>query len=321
MSEAVTAYDAAIAAARQAGLRDSEGRLVMNCAVTLRQSGQLDRALLMAQQGRALSADESDDVTHRLIAQLIVARDEAETGRYESALNALERILPKFEASGAGFWAQACRMVLAQLWLHVGQFARAVPLLRDEPEAMPAWLRADRLLLQRELTMAMRQPMSDAIVADVLALMAADEFRGPAMQVRALRGATPAEVLTQAEALQTRLVAQERFGVLMALQVHVARAALAERLHDVALAAARSLLLRFADGYAPDSMYRAEAWLIAHQVLLAAGQPGEAGQTLEQGRRWVRQVALPHVPAAFIESFLNRNLVNAGLLATTSPSH
>jgi DNA-binding SARP family transcriptional activator len=316
--EATAAYDVAIAAARQAGLRDSEGRLVMNCAVTLRQSGQFDRALALAQQGRALSADESDDVTHRLIAQLVVARDEAETGRYESALAALERILPKFEASGADFWAQASRMVLAQLWMHVGQFARAVPLLRDEPEGMPAWLRADRLLLQRELALATRQPLSDAVRADALALVQSDGFRGPAMRVRALRGLPAREVLSESCTLQATLLAQERFGALMALQVHVARAALDESLHDEALAAANTLLLRFEEGYAPDSMYRAEAWLVAHQALLAAGQRAEAERALEQGRRWVRHTVLPQVPAAFIDSFLHRNAVNASLLAATS---
>jgi hypothetical protein len=66
-------------------------------------------------------------------------------------------------------------------------------------------------------------------------------------------------------------------------------------------------------------MYRAEAWLIAHQALLAAGHHAEAERTLEQGRRWVRQVALPHVPTSFIDSFLNRNVVNAALLATAPP--
>lgn len=319
LGEAVAAYDTALQAARRLGLRDAEGRLLLNCSVSLRQSGQFDRALALSRQGQAMSAAQMDDAAELPIDRLILARDEAEAGVYGAALPALEKVLLVFERRDAAFWAQACRMVLVRLWLDLGQYARAVPLLRDEPADMPAWLRADRLLLQRELTIAMRQPLSDSTAADVLALVAADEFRGPAMQVRALRGATPANVLAQAEALQTRLVARERFGVLMSLQVHVARAALTERRHDIALAAAHSLLLRFNDGYAPDSLYRAEAWLIAHQALLAAGHHAEAERTLEQGRRWVRQMALPHVPPSFIDSFLNRNLVNAALLATAPP--
>ncbi len=315
MREALAAYDAAIAAARQAQLRDSEARLVMNCAVTLRQSGQFDRALAMAQQGRAMSADATEDVTHRLIAHLVIARDESEAGRYESALAALESILPKFEATGAAFWAQACRMVMVQLWLHVGQFARAVPLLRDEPEGMPAWLQVDRRLLQRELALAMQQPLDDADLPEVLARVEADAFRGQVMRVRSLRGQPASVVLAQAEVLRAGLIAHERFGVLMSLRVHVARAALATGQLALAADEARALLGQFGEGYAPDSMYRGEAWLVAHRALLAAGHVEEANAALEQGRGWVRQQALPYVPTAFIESFLARNAVNASLLA------
>jgi DNA-binding SARP family transcriptional activator len=315
MRDAAAAYDAAIVAARQAQMRDSEARLVMNCAVTLRQSGQFDRALAMAQQGRAMSADPTEDVAHRLIAHLVVARDESEAGRYESALTALQTILPKFEATGAFFWAQACRMVLVQLWLHIGQFARAAPLLRDEPEGIPPWLQVDRRLLQRELALAMQQPLNDADLADILARVQEDAFRGPVMRVRSLRGQPATTVLSQADGLRGGLLAQERLGVLMSLSVHVARAALATGQLGMAVNEARSLLRHFGEGYAPDSTYRGEAWLVAHRALLAAGHVGEAQAALEQGRVWVRQCALPNVPPPFIESFLARNPVNVGLLA------
>jgi hypothetical protein len=36
---------------------------------------------------------------------------------------------------------------------------------------------------------------------------------------------------------------------------------------------------------------------------------------MAQGVQWVIQHALPQVPAPFIDSFLNRNLVNRELLA------
>jgi ATP/maltotriose-dependent transcriptional regulator MalT len=134
LSEAVAAYDAARAAARRTGRADAEGRLMMNAAVTLRQGGQLDRALALSREGRALSDGDPSDASHQRIASLVVARDEAETGCFGPALAALEATLPGFEASGAVFWAQACRLVLVPLWLSLGQPARAVP-LAPEPTA------------------------------------------------------------------------------------------------------------------------------------------------------------------------------------------
>ena len=56
LREAVAAFDVALEAARRLGLRDSEGRLLLNCSVTLRQSGQFDRALALSRQGQSLSS-------------------------------------------------------------------------------------------------------------------------------------------------------------------------------------------------------------------------------------------------------------------------
>ena len=56
------------------------------------------------------------------------------------------------------------------------------------------------------------------------------------------------------------------------------------------------------------------AW-IAAQVFDANGDGDEALMALAQGARWVRQVALPHVPEAYRDSFLHRNPSNQALLA------
>lgn len=315
LQDAVAAYDTAIAAARRADLPDSEARLLLNCAVTLRQSGRLDRALATGRRGRALSAEDTQDVTHQLIAALVVARDEAETAHYDSALAALEAIEPRFVAVGTPFWIQACRMVLAQLWLHLGQPARAMPLLRQDLDDVADWLRADRRLLQHELALMLHQHPGPAGPAEALALVAADSARAPAMQVRALRGLPPDEVLARATPLQAQLRAQDRGGALMALLVHVAQAALARGDAPAAAGAADALLALFDDGCAPDAMYRGEAWLAAHRAFAAAGRAADAARALDDGLRWVRGHALPHVPAAFVDSFLHRNPANAALLA------
>ena len=313
--EAVAAYDLARAAARRAGLRDAEGRLLLNCAVTLRQGGHFDRAVALGAEGRALSGNDLGDGQGAPIDRLVVARDEAETGRFDSALAALEDLLPQFQRSGAGFWLQATRLVLVRLWLDLGQPARAVPLLRDPPADLPPWMQAARLLLQADLARLLQQPAPDGAVPAALALAASDPARGPLLRVRALRHAPLPVRQAQAAVLAPLLRETERFGALMGLQVHLAEAALAAGEPDAAADAAAQVLALFGDGCAPDSMYRAEAWWVAHQALAAAGHTGQAAAALQQGTGWVMRQALPHVPPPFIDSFLHRNPVNRALLA------
>jgi DNA-binding SARP family transcriptional activator len=313
--EAVAAFELALAAARRLGLRDAEGRLLLNCAVVLRQGGQFDRALAMSRQGRALSAPDTEDPGALPIDRLVLARDEAEAGLYATALPALEAVLAEFERRSLGFWAQAARMVLARLWLDLGQYARATPLLRDDADDLPAWLRADRRLLRLELARALEQPAPPVLLAQALELAGRDATRATVLRVRALRHLPAAQVLAEAPTLAQALRATERQGGLLGLQVHLARAALAAGLLQEAAAAAQSILSLFDQGCAPDAMHRAEAWCTAHQVLAATGQPEGARRALRAGERWLRQVALPQVPPPFIDSFLRRNPVNRALLA------
>jgi DNA-binding SARP family transcriptional activator len=320
LGEAVAAYDAALDAARRLGLRDAEGRLLLNCAVTLRQSGQFDRALALSRQGQALSSAQTGNVAERPIDRLVLARDEAEAGLYSAALPALEAVMTEFERRGAAFWIQAARMVLVRLWLDLGQHARAVPLLRDEADDLPAWLRADRRLLQLDLARALKQPPPARALDDALALALADPQRGPGLRVRALRALPAAQVASQGAELAKALAAKERFGALLALHVHVARAALAEGRTDDAARAARAALALFDAGYAPESMYRPEAHLVAWRALTQAGAHAEAAAALRAGTDWIRGQALPQVPAPFIDSFLHRNPVNRELLAAAAAS-
>jgi hypothetical protein len=65
-------------------------------------------------------------------------------------------------------------------------------------------------------------------------------------------------------------------------------------------------------------MYLPDAWWIAVQVFDACGASDEVMTALGHGLRWIRQVALPHVPAAFRDSFLERNATNRALLAAAT---
>jgi len=318
LAESVLAFDEARAAARRLALPDAEARLMMNGAVTLRMAGRFDRALELARAGHAQSARDTADATHVAIARLVIARDECEVGCYAPALAALEEIVPQFESAGLAFWAQAARMVLAALWLRLGQPAQAVPLLERAGADAPPWLEADRLLLRLDLAQQLRQRAPAGALAAALALAARDPQRQAWLRVRSLRHLGAAEALREGAELERELAASERMGVRMALDVHLARAALAARRTDRAERAADALLRWFDEGHAPDAVYRAEAWWIAAQVFAAVGRAADAASALERGSQWVTQQALPQVPPPFIDSFLHRNPVNRELLAAAS---
>lgn len=68
----------------------------------------------------------------------------------------------------------------------------------------------------------------------------------------------------------------------------------------------------------PFDMTPAQAWWIAYQAYESAGRGDDAVAALRNGRHWIREQALPHVPAEYRRSFLELNPVNRGLLATAA---
>lgn len=321
LREAIAAYDTAVLAAREARTPNGEGQLLMNCAIALRRGGQFDRALAVARQGRLLCTPDADDPNAAAIGRLVVARDEAEAGLYASALGPLEAVLAEFEARDTGFWACAARTVLARLWLDLAQTARAVPLLREEPDHLPAWLQADRLLLRLDLAQQTGQLQPAGQLERVLDLAAQDDVRGPLLRVRALRHQAPDVVLDVLPGLQQALRAWERLGGLMGLHLHQVRAALALGRRELAGQAAGAIVALFDEGIAPDGVHRAEAWWVAFQGLRAAGHELAAASALRRGEQWLREVALPQVPAPFLDSFLHRQAINRDLLAAAAGAH
>lgn len=320
LREAVTSYDVAIACAERTGRRDSVGSTLLNLTVVLRTMGQFGRALETSRRGLSLMSDDPEATSSRTLARLMHARDLAETGHHGPALRMFEDLLPPLQAMGSPFWTLAAETSLASLWLHLGQYARALQLLQTADEATPPWMRAGRRLLRMEIAQAMGQPLPMAEVMQARELTAGDVYRESGIAVRALRAVDAEQVLAQAPHWAEVARSHERFGVLLAVQVFEARAATALQRPAQAATAARAALDLLDEGYSPEAMYLPELHLVAWQALRAAGAPAEAQAALSAGARWVRQTALPQVPAPFIDSFLHRNPVNCALLAAASGS-
>lgn len=69
------------------------------------------------------------------------------------------------------------------------------------------------------------------------------------------------------------------------------------------------------DRMPPADLYPGEAWWIAAEAFDANGDGDDALMALARGAQWVRRVALPQVPEAFRDSFLQHNPSNRSLLA------
>ncbi len=315
LREGVAAYDTAIAAAQRTHDRPGHSMALMNQCVVLRTMGALERACEASRRGLALMSDEPGNAHHGL-GRLMHARNQAETGDFAAALPALEALMPQFEAMGTPFWVWAARGTLARLWQHLGQHARALQALQDPPaEGLPAWMHAGLQWVALEVAQWREQRVEAAPVQQALALLDADPNRRNGNRVRGLRFEAPAAVLEQAAALGAQARQHEQFGVLAALQLHEARAAVA--LGDGARArqAADTLTALLDEGYAPEFTYLPEAWLVTAEAYEHVGQHAAARRARSAGVAWVQAQALPRVPAPFIDSFLQRNPVNRRLLA------
>ncbi len=316
LREGVAGFDVAIACAERTGALPQLSMALANQSVVLRTLGALPRAHAVSARALALLAQDPDSAQHRL-ARLMHARNEAETGRLGDAQATLDELLPHFEAMGAPFWVHAVRATQARLWQHLGQHTRALQALQLDDGGLPAWMQAGRLWLRLEVEQWLGLPLAETPRAQALALLDGDPHRRTGNAVRGLRFTAPQAVLDQADALADSAQQMELFGALAALHLHRARAALALQQVELAAGAAQELLALLDQGYVPDFSYTPEAWLVAGQSLQRAGQPGPAQAALAAGQHWVRSLALPQVPAPFIESFLQRNPVNRALLAAS----
>jgi hypothetical protein len=172
-------------------------------------------------------------------------------------------------------------------------------------------------VLRAQVRRTLGQPPGDALALFEEAHRLADADGRAAARVRAWLAEAefrPPEAAWPA-ALQAIALARERplGGLRLAAQTLLVEHALAlGRLDEVADEVPLMLTLR--ETYESHAMYRGRTGLAAWRALAALGDP-RAAALLAQEQAWVREAAARRVPAAFRESFLERNPVNQALLA------
>lgn len=307
------------------GRREAIGVQHMAVATTLRTLGRSDLAREHTGLGVEMMNDDPGEMSNRTLARTLHARNLADTGHYGRALELIDASLPHLTATESRHWNCTTHYTLATLWLHLGQFARAIQALAvhaNEEAQMPGWLRGMRVLLRMEIAVWSGRTIADQELLESLQRMQTDAGRSNSHKVRALRALEPAAVLAKVGDLAERARAQERFGVLLAATVQETRAAVL--VHDDARAvdAARRALCMVDGGHWPEAGYRPEVHYWAWRALRQGSahthaDKSEADAVLAAGCQWI-QAHVANVPAPSVDAFLNRHPINRELLAAAS---
>ena len=316
LGDAMSAWETARAVAQLANRRDMLWKTMANSASTQAKMGLVEQAAQLAEQAHQIARASNETVSMRVLQmQVTLAHRLRDVGRYGRALDLLDEALAGYAASGAShsdFALAEQRLVV--LYQHLGQPARALPLLAPDRPGVPRGVAMIRLAHRAELEAQMGRD-GLALMREALQIIPnADDIFHRIVTLFATR-LVPAD---EGEALAANLAlwatTRERHGV--ALSGHVRAAACALALGAPARAlphveAARRLATR----YQPDSFYLPELWLVSAQAFATLGREPAARRAAADGHAWVREIHDTHVPAEFRDSFLHRNAINRELLA------
>jgi DNA-binding SARP family transcriptional activator/tetratricopeptide (TPR) repeat protein len=277
-----------------------------------------DDALALAQQLVAANEGQS---SQQGMSQIMRALTLAHLGRYRDALVQAELGEVATQRSQSGYETRA-RMRVAQLWWHLGQWARlqrhldALPDGADEPlplrvhHAILRWHAAAHGLGGAGAAQRAR------VALDGLAEELADGRRpdlGLHLRIERAAALDAAAALAELDAVRANALRIGHGGTLLATHVRAAAAATG---HDPARARreAVEVLALHERGLRSIVLLPAEPWLHASRALRSAGDPA-ADAIAQQGADWLRRTAREQVPEPFRDSFLQRNPVNRALLA------
>jgi tetratricopeptide (TPR) repeat protein len=231
-------------------------------------------------------------------------------GRYADALDFAEAARRKLARPGAEIWAVHADNHLANLWLQIGQSARAAQVLAGAEHGASPGIRARRLHLRARLQQQLEH-------SGQVLLRQALELIGPTGEAPT-RLPIELDLARELQSEQALALVQRVMDEAQRIEMHgVVATAAAERADTlrragrvdegakVAADALRTLAVCHPfDGYVPECL-----WLAA-RALLAAGQRAAARAALKQAAHWV---AAAQVPEAFRHAFGERHRVNSGI--------
>jgi DNA-binding SARP family transcriptional activator len=314
-SEAVGAYAATVARAMAQEQYAAAHAALTDQAVALYYLGELEASLAAYERARSLRDRIAGGRGWSRMDDMALGGHYRELGRLGDAVALLEPTAQALRAEGFGVWAAAAEHELAATWIALGQTARAQQALGELPAACPGWVHAARLIALARIERARGRP-AQALLAQALARL--DEGFGRSYvrlraEVEWLAEAEPRQASQRLAEIRAEVLAREQLGLLRLVAVtHIDALLRADRAADAAaLAAADRALFERQAAVVVDAP---RAWWTLHRAFAAGGRPREAAAALARARHWIREVALPQVPAPFQESFMLRNRVHRAVL-------
>jgi DNA-binding SARP family transcriptional activator/tetratricopeptide (TPR) repeat protein len=310
----------AIAEASALGRWEQVRVLLVSHAQSLAQLGRHAEAAQSCRQALALGERIGIDDNAPAFDAFTLACVLRDLGHYAEAIDRFAACLEAFTRLGAPAWVATCRSHAAQLWLQLGQPARGQALLTPIDPALPAFLIAHRRLVEAGLA-ARTEPHAARVLIDQA--LAALGPRGRA-SLRLVAALLAAQTQPDAAALQTCRAAgaeaQQRGlrGVWVAANAVLGGVAGQAGTLDEALAASTAALGALADGSTPEWFTPAELAGLCLRAFERCGRPAQANQAARLGARWLREVALPQLPAALHAGFLERHELHREVLAAAA---
>jgi len=288
--------------------------LTSNLATVRGNLGQVPDALALALRSLALQAQlGATDGPEGAVVQTYAALYCGMVGRYDEALQRLDAALSSFARDRQAVWIAVASNDKAQLLVDLGQLSRARQALAYERPAIDH-------ILARQATIGARIERALGHTGRTLLDTAVKELgpgADPHVRMHVLLdggGDDPAADMQRCDEVLRMALALEFGGVAMKARVLRAHAQSRAGATGPAAAAMQELVSQF-EQVQPADLYFAHAWWLAAQVFEASGDGDQALLALAQGATWVRRTALPNVPEAFRDSFLQRNPTNRALLA------
>ncbi|MEO8525000.1 MAG: AAA family ATPase [Caldimonas sp.] len=316
-AEAQAAMGHVISLARAEGDRTSEMVVLSNLASSLQDVGKVRAALLPLEEAHRLGQQFPELRTSALFVQMQLGSMHRALGNYTEALRCLTEGLEILAAYSPTFIA-AAHNNLAQLWLDLGQLARArqhLDLSLAVASGPPLFRALAHLLAARAALAQGRRSAADESLAAARAFIIDSSRYSVRAQAGLLAGNLQEPDAAYASAME---VAREAgrlhmMGLRMDALVFAARAALASERPGVAATHAVEALGLWPE-HAPDRLYIGEVWLAA---IDSAGDAASRNAILGDATAWIAATA-SSLPEEFRDSFRDRNAVNRSLLARAS---
>lgn len=233
-------------------------------------------------------------------------------GDYTQALGVLETALVDYQTQLIGDAEMRtdvviCEHQLAQLWLLLGQPARAEACLDSDATATAPMFQARRATLR--LRAARARGANDAALLATLRELTQGlrpSFNRMMAELELCRGVEPGPAAAELAALSNTPAMHERPGLRM--NALALRAQALRETGDVAEAReCVDALLILDERFMPYDVAPPDVWAIAYAVLADAGDGARAAALAEKATAWLRATAEHNVPAEARQTFLLRH--------------